>query len=362
MRRHANGISHYTQNLIRHFPLHATQNRYHFLVNGEYAGIVDHPNGKTITISFPSYRLKEQYAIPRLALGLKADLFVTMNYILPLALPCKKALTLFDTLHINGEGFWRGGVARRIVGAYAQYMSILSCKMADRILTCSEASKKHIALCTGVPAEKVAVFHGGVEEVFFNAPPPPPGVLAKYGIPDSYLLSIGNMRPYKNVATLVKAYASLAARRADLPDLVIGGKAKDADREFLAGLAAELGLRTRVHFPGMIEDQDLPLLYKKAAAFIFPSLAEGFGLPVLEAMASGTPVICSRVDSLPEIGGDAVLYLDTPKDDARLAELIGLLLDRPEKREALARAGVQRARDFSWDAMAGGMLRLLDSL
>jgi glycosyltransferase involved in cell wall biosynthesis len=180
-------------------------------------------------------------------------------------------------------------------------------------------------------------------------------VRRKYGIPDGpFVLALGNLQPRKNIQRLVEAFA--IARRA--PDfalsLVIAGKAQWRESQVHAAVA-QAGLEDSVVFPGYVDEADLPALYSAAALFAYPSLYEGFGLPPLEAMACGTPVVCSHVASLPEVVGDAAVTV-APTDTEALAQALLDVLTQPGLHASLRARGLRRAAQFSWDRCAAETL------
>jgi glycosyltransferase involved in cell wall biosynthesis len=224
----------------------------------------------------------------------------------------------------------------------------LAARSADRIITPSEAAKRDVVARLGVPAERVDAIHsaGGL----LPGPATPEDELrSRYDLGEApFVLSVSARRPHKNLVRLLEAFARVDHDPAPL--LVLPGY-RTAFEDEVAASIERLGLGVRVRTLGWVPDADLEGLYAAAACFVFPSLAEGFGQPVLEAMERGVPVATSRASSLPEVGGDAVLYFD-PLGVATIATAIErLLADRPFA-ERLAAAGRERAAQFSWDLTA----------
>ena len=173
------------------------------------------------------------------------------------------------------------------------------------------------------------------------------GVRARYGLHEPYLLALGNLQPRKNLIRLVDAFVRLAWQgQLAGAQLVLGGQAQWRESELQARVQ-QSGLAEQIHFPGYVEEPDLPPLYSGALAFVYPSLYEGFGLPPLEAMACGTPVVCSNAASLPEVVGDAAMTCD-PRDTEGLAAALAQVIAQPALREELRAAGLRRAARFSW--------------
>ena len=187
-------------------------------------------------------------------------------------------------------------------------------------------------------------------------------VMAKYDLPPHYVLALGNLEPRKNLTTLLQAFARLRQSAEVDPEiqLVLAGARGWLDKPIYRTVRS-LGLENVVCFPGFIEDDDLPAVYHGAAVFVFPSLYEGFGLPVIEAMACGVPVISSNTSSMPEVAGGAAMLVD-PLDADQMAAAIVRVLGDEGLRDGLRQQGIARARQFSWEAAARQTLDLYASL
>jgi glycosyltransferase involved in cell wall biosynthesis len=205
------------------------------------------------------------------------------------------------------------------------------------------------------------VLYSGVDARF--CPQVDPGewdrLRAKYDVDDRpYVLSVGTLQPRKNYIRLMQAFDALpVARETDFQLLIAGGRGWRYDD--VLHEAVQRGARVRL--VGFVDDADLPALYRHAAAFVFPSLYEGFGLPVLEAMACGAPVVCSNVSSLPEVAGDAALLVN-PRDVAALADAMARVLWDDALRQTMVQRGVAQAAQFTWERAAGQLLMVLDGL
>lgn len=227
-------------------------------------------------------------------------------------------------------------------------------RKADRVVVPSHAVKRDVVRRVGLPEDRVVVTHEGCEPRFrpVRSGAARRDVAARYGLPPRYVLAVGTLEPRKNLTTLLEAFARL--RRdgevdADLR-LVLAG-ARGWLEEPIFATVRSLGLEDAVRFTGFVDDDDLPAVYSGAALFAFPSLYEGFGLPLLEAMACGVPVVTSNISSLPEVAGDAAVLVD-PRDEQGLAAAIARLLRDEALRGRLREAGLARARQFSWEATA----------
>ena len=227
-------------------------------------------------------------------------------------------------------------------------VAVPTCRRADRVLTVSAYAAREIADLIGVPPQRIDVAHHGVRMAPPAAATNEAELRARLAIgSDPVVLCVAQLRPYKNQEVLVRALAD--ERLADVR-LVLSGAATPYERR-LRELAAELQVGDRLHLPGWLEDVDLEGLYRLADCVALPSRFEGFGLPVLEAMARGVPVACSDRSALPEIAGDAALLFD-PDDQDSVAETLGCLLRDPELRDDLAARGRDRAAEFTWERAA----------
>jgi len=217
---------------------------------------------------------------------------------------------------------------------------------AEKVLTVSNYSKGRLIEWSGVSEDKIVVVGNGVDTVFS-----PEGNLHKFDAP--YILYIRNSKPHKNVATLLKAFALMS--ESDVKLVLNGNPDENARHE-----ALRLGVLDRVIFAGRISEDKLPEYYRGAAVVTMPSLYEGFGLPALEGMASGVPVVVSNSTSLPEVVGDAGLLVD-PTDPASIAHGLDRALSDTVLRRDLRRLGLERAKKFKWDDVAARINRVMES-
>ena len=271
--------------------------------------------------------------------------FFSPGYNPPLTLPlvpiCPIIFTIHDLIFVN-----YAAEASRAKRLYFKHIVRPAARRAFKILTVSEFSKREIMAWADLPASRVQVVYNGVGDAFTTSGP------RREAAP--YLLYVGNQRAHKNVDSLLKALASIRAT-IDI-DLAITGSATAHTAEIIA----QLGLNDRVHFLGHLTDEDLAAAYRGATASVMPSQYEGFGLPVIESMACGTPVVCSNVTSLPEVAGDAAVLVD-PTAEGIAAGLLNLLNDRSLQDE-LSRRGIARADTFTWEAAANKVRAVFDEL
>jgi glycosyltransferase involved in cell wall biosynthesis len=232
-------------------------------------------------------------------------------------------------------------------------------QQADLVITPSEATKADIVRHLHISPERIEVIPWGCEERFQSTGDRDrfAAVQQKYHLPARYLLFVGTLEPRKNLTTLLHAFAMLheERHREDLKLVVAGRMGWLYDAIFAT--VKTLALAEDVIFTGFVDDEDLPHLYRGAQLFVFPSLYEGFGLPILEAMASGVPVVTSHTASMPEVAGDAAMLVD-PHDPKAIAEGIAQVLAEDQLREVLTQKGLARARRFTWESAAQKTLEL----
>ena len=256
--------------------------------------------------------------------------FFTPGYAAPLAWPGRLALTVHDLIHLDVPGECSPAKT-----AYYRYAVRPAVRRADLVVTVSEFSRRRIVQWADIPPERVLVAGNGVDQAFFEADDD-----AGNG---GYLLHVGNHRPHKNLPALLRALAAVA----DPPPLWLTGT---PDPE-LGAAVARCRLTGVVRFLGHVPEADLPRLYRRAAAVVMPSTYEGFGLPALEGLAAGVPVVVSDRTALPEVVGEAGWLVDPEDPDAWAAAWSDALSDAGRARAR--QAGPARAREFSWARVAG---------
>jgi glycosyltransferase involved in cell wall biosynthesis len=270
--------------------------------------------------------------------------FLTPGFNAPIRSPIPFAFTLHDLIHLQVPS--ESSALRRLY--YATVVKPAT-RNAQRIFTVSEYSRQQIVEWSGVPQERVVVVGNGVSEIFCAGTNPMPAA-------SPYLLHVGRRSSHKNIPRLLQAFA--ASRSTRSTRLVFTGA---ADSETMRQVDA-LGLQARVSFSGSVGDGELAALYRGARALVFPSLLEGFGLPVVEAMACGTPVVTSNVASMAEVAGGGNALLVDPTDVDAIAAAIDLVVEDTQLRDRLAAHGLSRARAFTWTAVAARVQQELASM
>jgi glycosyltransferase involved in cell wall biosynthesis len=254
-------------------------------------------------------------------------------------------VTIHDCIHLMFPQY----LPNRLAYAYARAQMWSAARRSDCILTVSEASKRDILHLFNVPPEKIVVVYNAIDSHFSVAPSEDAvaRVRERYQLDHKFVLYVGNIKPHKNLVRLIEAFHEL--RRGELEDLkllIIGDQISKLPS--LRRAVHRHKLHKQVRFLGYVADDQLAILYRLASVFVFPSLYEGFGLPPLEAMASGTPVVASNVSSLPEVVGDAAVLVN-PYDVDAIVEGLARVLTDPVLAADMSRKGIERAREFSWE-------------
>jgi glycosyltransferase involved in cell wall biosynthesis len=297
----------------------------------------------------------EQSTLPLALRTAQADLVHGLVNVLPLATPVPGVVTVHDLSFVR--------LPEKLPRAKRWYLTQLcraSVQKARRVIAVSRQTADDLCEFFDLPAARISVIHNGVADHF--APQAPAAIAAfrqQHGLPERFLLYLGTLEPRKNLPLLIRAYAQWRKRATPteraIPLILAGGKGWFYAEIFR--LVQALDLTEMVRFPGFIPDAELPAWYSAAEVFIYPSLFEGFGLPVLEAMACGTPVICSAIASLCEVVGESALTFPA-EDEHQLAALIGEAIRHAALRADLQQRGRQQAGQFSWHQTAAATAAL----
>lgn len=350
------GIGTYTENLLMGLGREGNGLRFHAITRGADAPRVKQWCPSVTVVDVPIYTLLEQFMVPRAAK--KCDLLHVPHYNAPLLHRGPLVVSIMDLIHLSEPPYRR----RLSSFLYARPMLHAASRKALHIVTVSEYSKLQIMETLRIPSSKISVIHCGVNNQFFNADDKEPlrTVKEHFRISQPYLLYVGNLKPHKNVATLLRAFAQLR-RQKRIPHrlLIVGDDARW--KRSLLDECSRLGISNDTTFIPYVSPALLPKIYAAADLLVMPSSVEGFGLPVLEAMACGTPVVCSRAASLPEVAGPAAVYFE-PASEEQLAIEIERLLRCPELCEALRVRGIDRARQFTWQSSTRKHIELYNRL
>jgi alpha-1,3-rhamnosyl/mannosyltransferase len=349
------GIGTYLRGLLGALGRLDTVSRYQLLAPVEARQLLPNlpANFTWIEENARGYSLREQWTIGRHLARLRPDLFHSPHYVLPMQTPARVVVTIHDLIHLLFPEF----LPNPLAGAYARLLMRRAVRRAARILTVSAATAADLVQHLGVDRQRVDVTWNGVDEAFRRrlGTPELARDLAALGLCAGYFLFLGNPKPHKNLERVVRAFARLPR---DAPRLVIAGVFEGSEEETgLRRWARELALHDRLVLLGRLAPERLPALVQGAVALVFPSLYEGFGLPVAEAMAMGTPVVASTTPALVEIAEGAAELVD-PLDVCAISAAMARLAADPERRRELAEAGLKRSEAFRWEATAARTLEV----
>ena len=344
---HDYGIGTYVRNLLTQLGRLDHETEYLLLCRPYDRGLLDKlgENFRAVPQTAEPYSLSEQLRIPLQLQREQVSLFHAPHYTLPALTPCRSIVTIHDCIHLRFPQY----LPSRLAYGYARAALWCATHRSDCVLTVSEASKRDILSFFDVPASKVVVIPNAIDDRFWKLPPEDNTVKIRerYQLQAPFLLYAGNIKPHKNLERLLDAFYRVRQRgHNDLTLLIIGDEITRYAK--LRRAVHRYQLHRYVRFLGFVPDDTLQILYRLARAFVFPSLYEGFGLPPLEAMASGTPVITSNVSALPEVTGTAAVLVD-PRDRDGIADGICRVLEDDVLRAELVKKGLARAREFSWD-------------
>jgi len=344
---HDFGIGTYIRNLLRHLARIDRENEYVLLCQESDMGVAATlgENFRAVLEPADNYSIAEQIHVPWVLMREKPDVYHAPHYVLPVAVRSRSVVTIHDCIHLMFPQY----LPNRAAYAYARGAMWSAARRSDRILTVSEASKRDILHFFNVPPDKISVVYNAIDERIWEEPPPEDiaRVRERFQLDQRFVLYAGTIKPHKNLVRLIEAFAQLRKGEfEELKLLIIGDEISKLPA--LRRAVHSYKLHKHVRFLGFLPDETLAALYRLASLFVFPSLYEGFGLPPLEAMASGTPVVTSNVSSLPEVAGDAAVLVD-PYDVSSIVEGMRRVLSDSALANELRRKGLIRARDFSWE-------------
>ncbi len=350
------GIGTYTRNLLQELHHQVDGFAIEAIVRKRDCGRVRDFCADVTVIDTPIYTLREQLLIARASR--RCDLLHVPHYNAPLLHRGPLIVSIMDVIHLSSPAY-RDNLSTLF---YARPMLNAVARKANHIITVSHYSKNEIVRALGIPESKITVIPCGVGEEFTTKPASSESshLDAILGITTPFLLYVGNLKPHKNVATLLRAFATVRKKNKLSHSLVIVGD--DARwKQSVVKECARLGIREYTKFLPHVPQSLLPYVYAAAHLVVMPSTLEGFGLPVLEAMACGTPVIASAAASLPEVAGDAALYFD-PTSPEELVTQIERILACSELRASLRSKGIQQAKKFTWRQSARQHIDLYNRL
>ncbi|MCI0394452.1 MAG: glycosyltransferase family 4 protein [Chloroflexi bacterium] len=351
------GIHHYIAQLLNHLPSSKARLGYTIFTN-DTAELRPGPATAVVPTTWPTERrlvriLWEQLAWPLAARQRHLDLLHSLAFVTPLASHCPTMVTVYDLSFIYyPENFpaWQR--------LYLTSQTRRSCRQARRVVTIAESGRQDVHRLFDIPRERIDVVRPGVDAAFSLRPAEE--VIAfrqRQELPERFILHVGTLQPRKNIPALLEALARL--KRPEIGLVLVGGKGWFFE-EIFARVQA-LGLGEQVRFAGYVSDEELPLWYNAASLLVFPSLYEGFGMPVVQAMACGTPVIAAETSAVPEVTGEAALLFH-PQDASALANHLASILDDPQLAATLRQRGLLQAQQFSWELSGQQMAAIYESV
>ena len=353
-------------NLVAHIAEIDKHNIYYLIVSGLNESLFGNvgENFKKVTVPLrsnnrPLRGFYQQILVPYYVAKHKVDVLLSYGNIATLFPGCKQAVIVDGAQTLRGtRRRYAPGTVSRIRTIYFDVMLPLSLKRASCVITVSEFMKKELVNGGGIPAQKVTVIHEGIDDKHFSTEH---NEAEAPGLPRPYILFLSDLHKHKNADKLIYAFAILK-RRSDIPHkLVIVGRDYGNTGKMLRQQAHRLGVTENTIFTGPVPHEAVAGVYRNADVFVLPSAFESFGLPVLEAMASGTPVIASNGTAIPEILGDAGLTVD-PADVEGLADSLHSVITDRRLRDSLVRKGYERARSFTWERAARDTVKVLEDL
>ena len=285
------------------------------------------------------------------------DLIHGPMHVNPIILPKRTAsiITVHDLANFKYPQFYKGAKQK-----YLTAMTRISAKKADRIIAVSESTKQDLINVIGIKESKIDVVHNGLNLNIDVGEIDDENIIKKLGLPEKYLLFVGTMEPRKNISSILDALLFLAKEKNERYNLVIAGPKGWLFQEIEKKILQYQTFGT-VKQTGYLSDEELVAVYQNAELFVYPSFYEGFGFPILESMALGTPVLCSETSSMPEVGGDAVEYVD-PYNYKQLADKISLITKDTKMRAEMIKEGLKRSRCFNWNKAAVETIKVYEKI
>jgi glycosyltransferase involved in cell wall biosynthesis len=355
--KHA-GIGRYVENLVTELLKVDKDNEYILFARKDFtqSSQFANPNVKLVVAEIPHYSLREQFLMPALIAREKVDLMHFPHFNVPIFYSGRFVLTIHDLIKHTSRGV--STTTRNPLAYWLKYLGYklvfgLSVRRASRILVPSQSVKGELTEEYGLEAEKIVVTYEGVDGAI-KGEAGVKEVLEKYKICRPFLLYVGSVYPHKNIEKLIEAVKILGI---DL--VIVCGRSVFWER--LQRTIRKMGAENQVNLAGFVPDEELAILYKEASAFVFPSLSEGFGLPGLEAMKQGVPVVASDIPVFREIYKNAAIYFN-PLSSADIAAKIKKVLEDKELQQRLKKQGPELAEGYSWKKMASETLLVYNKL
>jgi glycosyltransferase involved in cell wall biosynthesis len=350
--------------LVRHLQDLETNHEFVVFVKADEDDGVIHEssNVSIVRINGGPYPYWEQVLLPSVAKQHGIDLLHCTSNTAPLRLSVPLVLTLHDIIYLEQWNFTKGSAYQIAGNLYRRWNVPSAVKRASSLITVSDFEREKIKAHFHLEDHAITTIHNGVGEHFKKVTDRRTldDAKKKYGLPERFVFFLGNTDPKKNVEGVLRGLSILQQReQLDFRLVMI-----DIDRSFLSSMLGRIGapeLESHISFTGYIPNHELPSIYSLATVFLYPSLRESFGMPILEAMACGAPVVTANTSSMPEVAGNAALFVD-PFDSANIAAVLKDLVDDVAKRNELSEHGPIQSRKFSWTQNAKETLRLYENV
>lgn len=349
-RKKKHGMDIVALQLIRELQKADTENAYFIFVkeDEDHGVLQETPNFKIITIKSAPYPYWEQVLLPREAKKYGVDVLHCTSNTAPIRIDIPLVITVHDIIYLEKVNLTAGTWYQRLGNLYRRWNVPAVAGKSARIITVSDYERERIINHFALPTNHVQTVYNGVGEKFRRVTDTSKlqQIREKYNLPNRYIFYLGNTDPKKNMIGVMRALSHLRKNNAlEIPLLML-----DIDRSYLHRIATQIGdteILSHITFCGYVPNDELPMIYSMADIFLYPSLRESFGIPILEAMACGTPVITANTSSMPEVAGDAALFID-PFSPVDIASAITSMLQNQSLRDDLTQKGLARSGMFSW--------------
>ncbi len=356
------GVGFYVLNLLNALAKMDSDDTYYIYTKKEDQSLVAHNACFNIIPCSTNNRLLrlgwEQIFLPRYIAQHKLDVFHSPHYTVPFRSKVPTVATFHDMTF-----FTHPEVHEKSKVLFFRQMIPLAAEQANAVIAVSQSTKRDMVRLLDVPESKIHVVYEGIDSSQYRPVEQDQRmnqIKMEYNLPDQFIFFVGTLEPRKNIDGTIRAFKQVCDEIGRQYGLVVTG-AKGWNYHSLFTLVQELGLEENVTFTGYVREEDLPYLFSTASVFVYPSFYEGFGIPPLEAMACGTPVVASNVSSLPEVIGDAGLLVDPTKDN-EIAEAVLQILTSEDLSKKLSTAGLARAQLFSWQKAARETIEVYESV
>ncbi len=364
LRPHKHGMDRVALELIKNLQVIDKENEYFVFVkpDKDTTAIADTSNFKVVEISGGPYPWWEQFKLPKMAKAYNCDILHCTSNTAPYSNKTPLITTLHDIIYMEGSLLKllanKASLYQKFGNLYRRIIVKKVVKNSRLLITVSNFEKKNITNFFNLKSEGIQTIHNGVNQSFtmkFDADHIA-RVKIRYQLPEEYMLHIANKDPRKNTKRVLMAFREFLKKSASNCKLLMLG-CKDADLRLMLNNIDASEMQNHIVLTGYVSDEDLPVVYHLSQLFLFPSLREGFGIPIIEAMACGVPVITSNTSSMPEVAGDAAHLINPNKSEDICNGMIKILSDDTYKNE-LIQKGLKRSKEFSWKNMATQVLEI----